>query len=85
MTDPVEDLQPPATFEQPTWKPKHRVDPRRPANPHTADSQLEHLYEQRLQEARFSAPSDHSFLWGLLCVLFIAAIIAVVVWGLWLS
>lgn len=56
MNEPINDLDPPATFEQPTWKhprgavPRHRVDPMRPANPHTDDPELEDLYQDFYRE-----------------------------------
>ena len=45
MTDPTDNLDPPAAFHQPTWKPRHRVDPMRPANPR-ADEIVHHYLQE---------------------------------------
>jgi hypothetical protein len=54
MTEPTEDLEPPAAFEQPGWKPKHRDTGEihivsrsawRPANPHDDDGDNAYLYQ----------------------------------------
>jgi hypothetical protein len=47
MTD---DLQPPATFDQPGWKPRHRVDPMRPANPRVNEIRGHYLHEHNAPE-----------------------------------
>ena len=38
-------MNPPAKFEQPGWKPRHRVDPMRPANPRPAEIVGHYLQE----------------------------------------
>jgi len=81
MTDPTEDLDPPAVLDQPTWKPKHRVDVRRPANPHTADPELEDLY----QDFYKSRTGPNLTIGLILLVVFLLAATAGYMVGTWLS
>ena len=89
MTDPTEKMEPAADaswleMETIRGKPiaRHRADPMGPANPHTADPELESFYEQRIAEGR----TEPSNLWGI--VLFVASCVSVVwlvVWAVCLS
>ena len=87
MEDSTDNLQPPAAFEQPGWKPRHRVDPMRPADvPHTADPKLESFYEERIREGRTGPNLTIGLiLFTIVCMLLAVGVGVVVVWGLWLS
>jgi hypothetical protein len=93
--DPTEDLQPPATFDQPGWKPRHRVDPMRPANPHIIvhrfeDPELEDLYQdfykERIRGTR-TGPDGHlirGMVWAVIWLIIAAAVVyGAIEVGLW--
>lgn len=83
MTDyPTEDLQPPATLDQPTWKPRHRVDPMRPANHHpiTDDVELEKLYQDFYQERVRSGRTGPNLTLGLIVAVICLAVSGVLAW-----
>jgi hypothetical protein len=73
-------------LQQPGWKPRHRADPMRPANPHTADPKLESFYEERIAEGRTGPNLTIGLiLLTIVCMLLAVGVGVVVVWGLWLS
>jgi len=89
VENPTEDLQPPARFEQPAWKPRHRVDPMRPANPHKppiGEYKYDTIGSDPHYYGQHRETPDRASLWGiLLCVASVVSVVWVVVWGLWLS
>jgi hypothetical protein len=56
--------------------PRHRVDPRRPANPHSADPEVENYYEERLREGR----TGPNLVAGLIIGVVIVVVLCVLVW-----
>jgi hypothetical protein len=73
MADPI---QPPTA--------RHRVDPMRPANPHTADEKLESYYEEALREGR-TGPNLTAALITIVGFLLCAAVfVGIVTVGVWL-
>jgi len=86
MTDPTNDYTAAwrSQMEQPTWKPRHRVDPMRPANPHIADPQLEHLYQQHLEDNRvLSGRTGPNLTIGLIIAVIFLGFVGLVGAGWW--